>query len=202
VDWTGPDYHDDYIMVTEPGGTDSINYTRTRSGSPLNLKLPPEPGSYDIVYIMRQDRTELARISIEVSEIGATLDAPATATAGETIQVDWTGPDYHDDYIGVTLPGETDTINYTRTRSGSPLDLKLPAEPGTYDIVYIMRQDRTELARVSIEVTEVEATLDAPDTATAGETVQVDWTGPDYHDDYIMVTEPGGTDSINYTRTR
>ncbi|MDF0603446.1 VWA domain-containing protein, partial [Psychromarinibacter sp. C21-152] len=202
VDWTGPDYHDDYISVVEPGGSDAINYTRTRSGSPLDLKLPAEPGSYDIIYVMRQDRTELARVSIEVSEVTATLDAPARATAGETIQVDWTGPDYHDDYISVVEPGGSDAINYTRTRSGSPLDLKLPSEPGSYDIIYVMRQDRTELARISIEVSEIGATLSAPAQATAGETIQVDWTGPDYHDDYIMVTEPGGTDSINYTRTR
>ncbi|MDF0603840.1 hypothetical protein P1J78_24305, partial [Psychromarinibacter sp. C21-152] len=202
VDWTGPDYHDDYIMVTEPGGTDSINYTRTRSGAPLELKLPPEPGTYDIVYIMRQDRTELARISIEVTEVEATLSAPAEGAAGQTIQVDWTGPDYRDDYIAVTEPGGTDSIAYTRTRRGSPLELALPSEPGTYDIIYVMRQDRRVLARTTITVAETDASLDAPSEGRMGDTIRVDWTGPDYPDDYIAVTEPGGSDWIAYSYTR
>lgn len=78
----------------------------------------------------------------------------ATAAAGSTIQVAWSGPDYDRDYIAVTFPDAAGSrnIHYTYTNAGNPLQLEMPDKPGTYEIRYILRQSRGILARESIEV--------------------------------------------------
>ena len=55
-------------LVAEPGteGSSHLNYTRTRAGSPLQLELPDQPGTYEVRYILRQSRGILARETIEV----------------------------------------------------------------------------------------------------------------------------------------
>ncbi len=202
VGWEGPDYDLDFIAVSEPGENGNINLTYTREGSPLGLEMPPIPGDYEIRYTLRQDREVIATKPITVTAPEVSLTAPDTAIAGETVAVGWTGPDYNLDYIAVGVPGERNYINLTYTRDGDPLGLEMPAEPGDYEIRYTMRQDNTVIATRPITVTKAEVGLNAPDTAVVGETVTVEWTGPDYNLDFIAVGEPGENNYINYTYTR
>jgi Ca-activated chloride channel family protein len=208
VQWTGPDYPNDYISVATPDqiGARQINYTYTNRGNPMKLQMPPEPGTYEIRYILDQDRVILASTTIEVVEAAVTIEAPATAVAGSNIAVTWTGPDAQNDYIAVAKPDSrgNQQINYTYTRDGSPLKLQMPVDPGTYEVRYILSQDRTVLASTQVEVTAVSGTLDAPAEAPAGSTVVVNWTGPDYQNDYISVakTDSRGNQQVNYTYTR
>lgn len=208
VDWTGPDYELDYISVVAPGDApgSSINYTYTREGTPLGLQMPADPGSYMIRYVMRQDSTVLVERPIDVVAVAATLAAPATASAGESITVEWTGPDYELDYIAVTRPGDKEgtNINYTYTREGSPLSLVMPPEPGAYELRYVLRQDGRTIATRPVEITAVAATLTAPEAGLAGQTIQVEWTGPDYELDFITVSKlddrDGQYETYTYTR--
>ncbi|WP_376695973.1 vWA domain-containing protein [Wenzhouxiangella sp. EGI_FJ10305] len=208
VEWQGPDYRRDYIAITRPDDDSGkhINFTYTDDGSPLELKMPAEAGDYEIRYIQRQDRTILARQSITVEPVEATLSAPDTAAAGENVTVEWQGPDYRRDYIAITRPDDDSGkhINFTYTDDGSPLELQMPPEAGDYEIRYIQRQDRTILARQSITVEPVEATLSAPDTAAAGENITVEWQGPDYRRDYIAITRPDDDSGkhINFAYTK
>jgi Ca-activated chloride channel family protein len=67
VIWEGPDNQQDYIAVTKRGDEQSyLTYTYTRDGSPLIVKLPDEPGEYDLTYKLNADNTTLARIPITV----------------------------------------------------------------------------------------------------------------------------------------
>ncbi|QQA44487.1 VWA domain-containing protein [Pelagovum pacificum] len=202
VGWDGPDYANDYIGVSEPAEDGYVNYTYTRDGNPVDLVMPTEAGTYELRYYLNEDRTILARKAIEVTPIEATLEAPETAAAGETVQVTWTGPDYANDYIGVSVPTEDGYENYTYTRDGSPLGLVMPTEAGTYEIRYYLSQGSRVIGSTTIEVTEVAAALTAPDTAVAGSTIQVGWDGPDYANDYIGVSTPGEDGYINYSYTR
>ncbi|SHJ12350.1 VWA domain-containing protein [Wenxinia saemankumensis] len=202
VTWEGPDYDGDYIAVGLPGEGGAINYAYTRDGAPAALEMPVEPGEYEIRYVLAQGDTVLATRPIAVSDLAPTLQAPETAMAGETVQVAWDGPDYDNDYIAVGRPGEDRSINYTRTRDGNPASLMMPVEPGEYEIRYVLDQGNAVVATRPITVSEVAPSLEAPETAVAGETVQVAWDGPDYDNDYIAVGLPGEDRSINYTRTR
>ncbi len=202
VAWEGPDYANDYIAVSVPDDDGYEGYTYTREGSPLDLTLPTEPGTYEVRYVLGQDRVVIAREVIELTDVAARLTAPAEAVAGSDIEVAWEGPDYRNDYIGVSVPDEDGYEAYTYTREGSPLDLTLPTEPGEYELRYYVGQDRTVLAAVPITVTEVGAGLEAPVTAVAGADVSVTWTGPDYQNDFISVARPDEDRYVNYTYTR
>lgn len=211
LSWTGPDYKDDYIGIGRADaerGDRWENYVHTREGSPTKLLIPETPGDYVITYFLSQGREPLVSVPISVTEVQASITAPQTVIAGETIEISWTGPDYKDDYIGI---GRADAErgdrweNYTQTREGSPMKLRIPEKPGDYVITYFLNQGREPLVSVPITVADVEATLTAPASAVAGSTIEVAWTGPDYKDDYIGVGRADaerGDRWENYTYTR
>ncbi len=206
VRWTGPDAQNDFIAIAGPEmqGGQWENYTYTREGPLLDLRMPPTPGRYEIRYILSDGRKVLASRPIEVTGVEAGITPPAELPAGATVQVDWTGPDYQNDFIAVTERGEEGWINYTYTREGSPLGLLLPGEPGEYDFVYTLNQDREIIARVPVKVTGVSFSVTAPASAPAGSKVPVDWAGPGYRNDFISVAEIGSDDGkwLGYTYTR
>ncbi|MDP4991731.1 MAG: hypothetical protein NWQ37_11060, partial [Marivita lacus] len=81
----------------------------------------------------------------------------------------------------------------------------VPATPGEYLIRYFVRQDRGAIAEIPITVTPVTATLTAPETAAAGSTIEIGWTGPDYKEDYIgvgLVGASGGAQWQSWAYTR
>lgn len=206
VDWIGPDYKSDVIAVTKPGTDQLINYVYTKHGSPAELMLPPDPGDYDIVYRMSQKNRVLARVSVTVTGLQYSVNGPASAPAGSNVQIDWVGPDYKSDIIAVAETGAVDRkyLTYTYTRQGSPLDLTLPLAPGRYEIRYILGQDSVVQAVTEIEVTKITASLTAPQTSAAGSTIQIDWLGPDYRGDIIVVSRPDDEDRgyLNYSYTK
>ncbi|MEM9199284.1 MAG: VWA domain-containing protein [Pseudomonadota bacterium] len=208
VQWQGPDERNDYIAVARPDapGNQQETYSYTRDGMPLQLQMPSEPGTYEIRYVLAQGRTILATRPVEVTEVSATLAAPATAPAGATVTVTWEGPDYRNDYIAVSRPDDPGNRQetYSYTRDGKPLQLQMPSEPGSYEIRYVMAQNRRVIARTPVTVDEVTASLTAPSTAKVGEPVIVQWEGPDYRNDYIAVarTDDPGNRHVTYTYTR
>ena len=208
VEWTGPGYRSDYITVArvdEPGHK-HVNYTYTQEGTPLQLEMPAEPGTYEIRYILHQDRTVLASQPIDVSEIQVSIEVAETASVGQEISVNWEGPGYQSDFISVAKKDSVGNsyINYTYTQEGTPLKLKMPGEPGEYEVRYILSQDRKILASTSIIVEDAAVTLDAPASAVIGDTIDVGWTGPDNQNDFISITKSGqeATSYSHYTYTR
>ena len=211
VTWDGPDYNNDYISVAkiDANGNRYEKYTYTASGSPLQLKMPVEPGQYELRYVMAQDSTVIATRPVNVTNIHATLNAPETAKVGESIVVEWTGPDYKSDYIDVASPtpvatAQTRYINYSYTESGSPTRLQMPTEPGDYVIRYVLAQGSTILVERPIKVEAISISLTIPKTAKVGEPLLVEWSGPNYKNDYISVAAPGtkGSKYAYYTYTK
>lgn len=201
VTWSGPDGDRDYIAVAEPGERSYINYTYTEEGTPLDLRLPAQAGRYELRYFDQSRREVIATRAIDVTPVDVTLEAPETANVGDDITVAWTGPDYDRDYISVAEPGERSYINYTYTEQGDPLSLKMPTQPGDYEIRYQLSQGGEILATRAISVTPVAVTLEAPAEAAAASDITVNWTGPDYDRDYISVAAPGERSYVNYTYT-
>ncbi len=208
VGWVGPNARNDYISVArlDADGNRYENYTYTREGTPLKLRMPSEPGDYEIRYVLNQDNRILARAPVTVEAVQVFLDTPSRASVGSTVVVDWVGPDAQNDYISVARPGDPGNgyENYTYTREGTPLKLRMPAEPGEYEIRYVLNQDNTVLERVAVTVEEAEVSVSAPSSAEAGSSVVVDWVGPDAQNDYISVAAVGaagnGYETYTYTR--
>ena len=157
VAWTGPDYANDYISVAKVGsaGRSEVNYTRTSAGNPLKLLMPAEPGPYEVRYVQSQSHKILASQPIETTKVSATLDAPDSGVAGTRIKVSWTGPDYANDYVSIAKVGSAgrSEVGYQRTSRGSPLELTLPDDPGTYELRYVQSQTHRILASKPVTVT-------------------------------------------------
>lgn len=206
VSWEGPNYNGDYLSVAKSGDASNryVNYRYTRNGSPAGLAMPTEPGNYEIRYVMRQGQTVLATRQIEVKEISAELITPAKAKVGEPVEIVWQGPDYQGDFLAVGLPGESGYSGYVYTRHGSPTRLAMPLVPGTYEIRYVQNQDNFVLSRQLIEVEPLEVSLEAPAVTTVGKLISVNWDGPNYERDYIVVASVGAKDReyhyYSYTR--
>ena len=204
VDWSGPDYAEDYLGIGEVNATGDArweNWVYTADGAPATLVVPPTPGDYVIRYFLRQQRVPIAETPMAVSAAGATLTAPAEAAAASTVEVGWTGPDLPEDYIGIGRVGATGNARWERwtyTADGTPATLVVPPMPGDYEITYFLRQDRTPLATVPLKVTAQTATLDAPASAPAGGTIAVDWTGPDFDEDYLGIGRIDATGSAQW----
>ena len=208
VIWTGPENKSDYIAISEVGAEEGkyITYTYTRHGSPAKITTPDATGSFEIRYVVSATKHSLASREIVLTEVEATLDAPETAPAGSEIKVDWTGPQNKNDYITITEVGaaEGKHLGYAYTRHGSPAKIDTPDATGSFEIRYVVSQSKRTLASREIVLTEVEATLDAPETVPAGSEIKVVWTGPTNKNDYIAVVEPGAEEGkhINYAYTR
>ena len=199
VTWQGPDYKRDFIAVGEPGKP-YVNYAYTKNGSPAQVQMPTQAGTYELRYVMDQDRTIIATRVIQVVDVTATVTPPAQATVGATIAVPWEGPDYKRDFIAVGKAGEP-YVNYAYTRNGTPAQLLMPTEPGDYEVRYVLDQDREIIATAPITLVAVAASVTPPATAAAGATVAVPWEGPDYTRDFIAVGKPGEP-YVNYAYTK
>lgn len=208
VAWSGPDYDGDYLTVAAPGsaGGAYINAEDVAGGTPVSIAMPSEAGEYELRYVAAQDNTPLASRTITVTAAAATLTAPDTAMAGSILQVTWTGPGNDGDFITVARGDQAPRSYVFSTDAETPtVALRMPSEPGTYELRYVLDEGDTVVTSRPITLTEPEATLDAPAQITLGTSrIEVEWTGPDGSGDYVSVAVPGAedTDYERYKRTR
>ncbi len=209
VHWTGPDRKGDYITIVEKGADNGRygTYAYTRQGDPAELRMPVEPGDYEVRYMLGQPIRTLASIDITATPAEATLVAPDEAIAGEEIAVEFTGPPAGSgDWITVVEPDADDKAykNYHYTKQGSPGTLRMPLEAGEYELRFVQGNKKV-LARRPITVTAAVATISGPETAIAGEEVSVEFTGPEpASGDWITVVAPDAAPNkygdYHYTR--
>jgi len=205
VRWSGPDQKGDLISVANPDTSSPwINYAYTKNGPLLDLVMPPTQGAYELRYVSSDHRKVLATQKISITPVAASITPTSPLPAGDTVLVDWVGPDYQSDVIAVTEPGTDQLINYVYTKHGSPAELMLPPDPGDYDIVYRMSQKNRILDRVPVTVTALQYSVSGPASAPAGSDVQIDWVGPDYQNDIIAVAAIDAPDRkyLSYTYTK
>lgn len=160
----------------------------------------------EVRYVFHPNRQTLARAPVTVLPVGATLQAPASAPAGSMITVEWQGPDNHNDFVTIvvadTPEGKHD--NYQYTRRGTTLEIETPEDPGPHEVRYVTGQSRRTLARETIVLEPVTASLEAPASIAAGGTLEVNWQGPGNRQDFITLvkvgTPEGKHDQYAYTR--
>jgi len=196
----------DFITIVPAGTDDGIlgNYIRANSDNPGDLQAPAEPGLYEIRYVLDEGRRTIGVTGIELVEAEVTLTVPETATAGTTFEVAWSTVVDESDFITIVPVGADEGTlgNYIRANSDNPGDLQAPAEPGLYEVRYVLDEGRQTLAAVPIEIVGAEVTLTAPATATAGATFEVAWSNIVDPSDFITIL-PVGTDGGtlgNYVR--
>ncbi|MDZ7706125.1 MAG: VWA domain-containing protein [Trueperaceae bacterium] len=201
VMWQGPNNQGDYITIVEAGAEEGAytSYAYTRSGNPVTITAPLEPGEYEVRYTTEQTSPNptLASTPITVTQADYAVDAPDEVTMGSSFEVMWQGPNNQGDYITIVEAGasEGSYMSYAYTSSGNPVTITAPLEPGEYEVRYTTEQgSNPTLASTPITVTSATYSLDAPDTVAAGETFEVSWEGPNNQGDYITIVEAGASE--------
>ncbi len=176
-------------------------------------ELDLEPGRY-IARVALGDASAEKRFEVTgdaspvhklVLQLDASVDAPDKIAAGSRFEVAWQGPDKSEDSITVVAENADrgDYDNYTYTREGNPVSLRAPDQPGPHEVRYIAGQSSTTLARTAVEITPLEASLEAPEKAEAGSRIQVEWQGPDHGGDYVTIVaahaDANAYDNYTYT---
>ena len=207
VSWQGPGYPSDYIAIARPdqGPGSQVGYTYTKRGNPAKLDAPSDPGTYEVRYIMAKDSKLLAKTTIQIKGVGASVEAPAVADVATEFEVTWKGPSNTPDYIAIARPDQNpgSQIHYTYTKRGNPLKLLAPSDPGTYEVRYILGKGSKLLAKTSIEIMAVSAKVQAPASADVASEFEVTWQGPGYKSDYIAIARPDQNpgSQVGYTYT-
>ncbi len=208
VNWQGPGGHNDYITVVPADSEDRKLgiYAYARHGSPAKLRMPDQPGEYEIRYLTGQEKQVLARADIRVDEVETSLQAPDSGIIGQSMEVAWSGPGHRRDMITVALAEQSERkfITYAYAGQGSPARLNLPDNPGDYEIRYLTAGDRLVLARLPLRVESAPATLDAPPAVGAKQPFEVQWSGPDGNRDRIVIAAAGSgaKQMLTYANTR
>lgn len=202
VAWRGPDNEGDLLVLVRVLDQIPVSSVPTSRGSPVRVRMPAEPGAYELRYVMSAGTTVLARKPLEVLPVTAWLRADARALAGASLEVDWDGPDYDGDVVAIAPEGAERAMSRRSTSAGAPLEVAVPLEPGAYELRYVMSQDDTVLATRPLEVLAVTATLEAAGEARAGAPVAVSWEGPAHDGDYLAVARPDdpGYESFRFVR--
>lgn len=214
VHWEGKRRPKDFltIIARDSGKTFENGRTaRLRDDGTAELTTPPEPGAYEIRYVMHtaynsnlayQHQVQ-ASVDIAVTAVEATVQAPAVAEGGSTIEVEWTGPDGADnDFISVVAPGATKPSRDSRARlynrAGEPqhpAPIRVPAIAGEYELVYVVDPGATIVARRPLRIEASQATLSAPATVPAGAPIEVQYTGSAFKGDRIVLVPADRADT-------
>ncbi len=130
-------------------------------------------------------------------EYDVSVSAPDSALAGSAFDVSWTGTVHYRDFVTIVPMGADAGTrdNYFRVGKDDGTDsLKAPAETGLYEVRYVLNEGRRTVASQTIEVTEPEVTVSAPDSALAGSAFDVSWTGTVHYRDFVTIV-PMGADA-------
>lgn len=207
VSWTGPDDRGDYIAIVHEGATEWTNadpWFYTANANPGTMVAPTADGEYELWYLAGADDEVLASSPITVTPFEGALLAPDEIPAGAEFEVGWNGPDGPGDYVTIVAEGTDQWSNesYFYTSTGDPGTLIAPIEAGAYEIWYVTADGETQSTR-AVTVTDLDVTLDAPDSVAAGADFEVEWTGPNGPSDYITIVPAGSAEGtyLDYAYT-
>jgi Ca-activated chloride channel family protein len=154
ITWEGPNHAGDYVTIVTQDTPDAkyAAYSDTTKGASLKITAPIQPGPAEVRYMSGQGAKVLGRRAIEIEAASITLEAPAEAASGEKIEVRWTGPANVDDYLTIVTKGARDGayLDFAYTKTASPAVMKIPAEPGPWEVRYVSGQGARVLARREI----------------------------------------------------
>ncbi len=208
VRWTGPGNQYDSVYVILPSAGDDakgINSGSITSGkNPVRVVMPDDPGEYELRYWDRKAGKILVRRPIRVVDVPTEIAAPDAAQMGAKIEIGWQGPGNSYEFIGLYESGAADdakSLAAATVLGRSPIVMHLPETPGQFELRYVTRQSKRVLARRPLVIEGVEATLEAPDTADVGSTIEIHWTGPGNQYDQLALYPAGAEEGAKPARS-
>jgi Ca-activated chloride channel family protein len=170
------------VEASLPPGDYVVSVVRASDGLKGEAKLNARIGS---------QRTVTVPLEVKLAA-SLTLTPAAQASVGSKVSVKWSGPNRRGDYITIVRNGAgvTEYLHYQDTSSGNPVDITMPAEPGDYEMRYVLGAPQRVLAAVPIKLVETKASITGPATAVAGSLISIAWTGPGNPGDWITIVKP------------
>jgi hypothetical protein len=204
VTWAMPEGARGLLEIRPRSGAQGrVSYAYTQR-NPQTLLAPEQPGDYELVLVVDGSVQASRPLTVVLPE--ASVEVPATADAGASVDVVWSGPVSRNDRLtfaergGAPLRGAS--YVYVGNLRGGPGTLRAPADAGAYDVVYVSGE--TVLARAPIQVGDVSATLTVPAQVHAGGPLPVRWDGPANEQDSITFASRAGAPlkGASYTYVR
>lgn len=168
-----------------PAGSDAgafLDYQRpTGPQSEVELKVPAEPGDYELRYVLNESERVLVSRPIKVVAASVYVRGPAEVPAGAVIEVEAAGPFDNSHWIGFAPAGSDagSYRDYTRPVAGQTrYSLRAPGEPGDYELRYVLNESAAVAASQPIRVLAAQVRLEAPAESAAGMLVPVTVEGP------------------------
>lgn len=168
-----------------PAGSDAgafLDYQRpTGPQSEVELKVPAEPGDYELRYVLNESERVLVSRPIKVVAASVYVRGPAEVPAGAVIEVEAAGPFDNSHWIGFAPAGSDagSYRDYTRPVDGQTrYSLRAPGEPGDYELRYVLNESAAIAASQPIRVLAAQVRLEAPAESTVGMLVPVTVEGP------------------------
>lgn len=207
VDWTGEMTPGDFLTIVPAGSETAFTNgvtARLAEGEPATLTAFAEPGDYEVRYILANGYTTYEGMQYAVQEsapltivdVSASISAPDTAVGGSDLTFDVEVPgegDWKDDTISIIEVGTNKTNSdarqgTTRIRNeDGRFTMRVPALAGDYEIAYFLHPGSRVIAREPLTITTAEATVNAPDTARAGEPIEISYSGEAFHGDRVVI---------------
>jgi Ca-activated chloride channel family protein len=156
VAWEGPGNDSDYISIARPDqhSASYVHMAYVSDGNPATLQAPANPGTYEVRYILGTGDKMLAKASVRIEAVTARLEVSASVDADTSFPVVWEGPGNDSDYISIARPDQHSGsyVHMAWVVDGNPATLKTPAEPGAYEVRYILGEGDRLLAKKTITV--------------------------------------------------
>ncbi len=191
VTWKAPNNKGDYLTIAEKDspGTKYLFYSYTRDGSPTSIRVPVVEGDYEIRYISGQKKTIWARRDFEALAPKGSVSAPKKAVAGSNIVVNWKGAGLKGDYLSIAEPSSEGRkyVSYKYLQEGGKQELRLPDDPGSYEVRYVSGGSNIVRDSTPIRVTAVEVEISKIGEVVAGSEFTVKVEGPRYRNDYVAI---------------
>jgi Ca-activated chloride channel family protein len=206
IGWTGPGDNNDWLTIVRPGEPANryTDYAYTREGDVLTLRMPLEPGNWELRYVQNGKKV-LAVKEMQVTDRTVPLVASDSAVVGGAVEVGFDGTANKNDWLTVVAPDAAENRygDYEYARNGSPATLKMPVDPGTYELRYVL-DGRRVIGRKPIVVEDADASVSGPASVTRQQSFSVDWSGPGNHNDWITIVAPDAADNRygDYAYTR
>lgn len=183
-----------FAPAGSPPGTYRDYQRPTGTRSEVILKAPAEPGDYEVRYVLNESERVLASRPIRILPATATVEAPAQVFSGDRVAVRATGPAGASHWIGFAPKGSPAGTYRDYLRPAGPVtegELGAPAEPGDYEVRYVLNESEKVIASTPVTVVDPPATLDGPAEVRAGDTITVRASGPIGHGHWIGFAPAG-----------
>ena len=158
-----------------------------------SLLAPADPGLYEVRYVLRHGNKTLASTPIEVITTQQTVTAPEHVITGAPFTVSWGANIDRYDRMTIVPAGAKDGTYGMYFDVGDKLEgqLTAPADPGLYEVRYMLRHGNKTLASTPLEVVTTEITLDATKIVRANTNIDIRWSSVINPYDRITIVPAG-----------